>query len=223
LNQYTQADQDRTGISEEEAVAALNEALEVVQAIFHGHDSGDGITGGPNERLRALGNAIDWVSKWTEKNLRAATEEKDRKVALRRFDDNVLTLRQAFALSSASDRARDVRNEVEFFEAVRAQIAKRSALGTSRKSERDRELAIDQWIDKAVANVEIVDVLQAAGLKSPDISVLSPEFLEELQGMEQKNLALEALKRLLNGEIKSRSRSNVTEARQFSERRSDTR
>jgi type I restriction enzyme R subunit len=81
-----------------------------------------------------------------------------------------------------------------------------------------REMAIRQIVDRAVLSTEIVDILQAAGITAPDISILSDEFLAEMQQMEKKNLALEALKKLLNDEIRSRSRSNVTETRRFSER-----
>lgn len=218
LSQYTASDKDKTGIDEEEAVAALNEALGVVRTIFHGHNYSAGVTGTPQERLVALGNAIDWVSKWTEGQVREASDDATKAAANRRFMDRVLVLCKAFSLASASDTARAVRDEVGFFEAVRAQFAKTTATGGGKGDTAAREFAIGQLIDGAVANIEIIDVLKAAGMTSPDISVLSPEFLEDIQRLEQKNLALEALKRLLNGEIKSRAKSNVTEAKQFSER-----
>ena len=218
LSQYTDSDRSKTGIDEEDAVAALNEALGIVRTIFHGHDYSAGVTGTPQERLVALGNAIDWVSKWTETQVRDASGDTEKTAAKRRFLDCVLTLRKAFSLSSASDTARAVRDEVGFFEAVRAQLAKTTATSGNSGNAQAREFAIGQLIDGAVANIEIIDVLKAAGMTSPDISVLSPEFLDEIQRLDQKNLALEALKRLLNGEIKSRAKGNVTEAKQFSER-----
>ncbi len=92
------------------------------------------------------------------------------------------------------------------------------AADTSGRSAADRDLAIRQIVNGAVASTEIVDILSAAGLSSPDISILSDEFLAEIAQMEKKNLALEALKKLLNDEIKSRSRSNVIETRKFSDR-----
>ena len=125
-------------------------------------------------------------------------------------------LSKAFALSSASDTARDVRDEVGFFQTVRAAMVKAS--DTSGRSAADRDLAIRQIVNGAVASTEIVDILSAAGLSSPDISILSDEFLAEIGQMEKKNLALEALKKLLNDEIRTRSRSNVIETRKFSER-----
>ena len=96
-----------------------------------------------------------------------------------------------------------IRDEVGFFQAIRAALVK--SVGTKKKTE-DIDLAVQQIISRAVISTEIIDILQAAGMQSQDISILSDEFLAELQGMEQKNLALEALKKLINGEIKSKLR-----------------
>jgi type I restriction enzyme R subunit len=90
-----------------------------------------------------------------------------------------------------------------------------------RPSDRAKSFAVEQLLNEAVANAEIVDILKAAGMQSPDLSILSDEFLTEIQHMEKKNLALEALKKLLNGEIRSRSRSNVVETKSFSRRLED--
>jgi len=95
------------------------------------------------------------------------------------------------------------------------------AADTTGRSAADRDLAIRQIVNAAVASTEIVDILSAAGLSAPDISILSDEFLAEVGQMEKKNLALEALRKLLNDEIRSRSRSNVVETRKFSERLED--
>jgi type I restriction enzyme R subunit len=109
-----------------------------------------------------------------------------------------------------------VRDEVGFFQTVRAAMAKASDANTQTSA--TREMAIRQLVDRAVTSAGIVDILQAAGITAPDISILSDEFLAEMQQMEKKNLALEALKCLLNDQIRSRSQSNVTETRRFSER-----
>lgn len=144
------------------------------------------------------------------------TDREAKKAAQRRYPDAVLALSKAFALCSASDTAREVRDEVGFFQTVRVAMVKAS--DTSGRSVADRDLAIRQIVNGAVASTEMVDILSAAGLSSPDISILSDEFLAELSLMEKKNLALEALKKLLKDEIRSRSRSNVIETRKFSER-----
>lgn len=216
LKDYSPSDQSKTGIDEDEAVAAMLEAFERVKEIFHTHDYSAGLEGAPRERLNALAGAIDWVLSWQETQASKATGDEDRKQAHRAFQDLVLNLTKAYALASASDAASKIRDEVGFFQAVRAAIAKSTATGAI--SQENRAFAVQQLIDRAVASTEIIDVLRAAGMESPDISILSDEFLAELQGMERKNLALEALRKLLNGEIQSRSQTNVIESRAFSKR-----
>ncbi|MGB0843857.1 MAG: type I restriction endonuclease subunit R [Alphaproteobacteria bacterium] len=215
LQQYTQSDAEKTGIDEEQAVAMMQRELEVVRDIFHGHDYSQGIDGEPQERLAALASSIDWVGQWTHGKVAGAENDEDRKAARRLFNDYVLSLSKAYSLASASDEGKAVRDEIGYFQACRAVQAKTTAAGSI--STRDRMLAINQLIDQAVAGSEIVDILTAAGMKSPDISILSEDFLDELAGFDKRNLALEALEKLLNGEIKSHARTNVVEARKFSQ------
>ena len=144
------------------------------------------------------------------------TTEEGRKRAHRRFNDAVLALSRAFALAAASDEARGIRDEVGFFQTVRAALTK-SAPGSG-KSSAERDLAVQLIVSRAVVSTEIVDILGAAGLQTPDISILSDEFVAEIRGMEKKNLALEALRKLLNGELRSRNRVNVVQTRAFSQR-----
>ncbi|MFA7587700.1 MAG: type I restriction enzyme endonuclease domain-containing protein, partial [Novosphingobium sp.] len=219
LSDYTDSDQEKTGIDEAEAVAVLLERYEIVSGIFHGFDYMPGIHGAPMERLTCLAGAIDWVLKWAEVEAGKAQSPEDKKKAHRRYLDLVLELTKAYALASASDEAREIRDAIGFFQAVRAAIAKKTATG--KLSQADKTLAVQQLIDRAVASAEIVDILKVAGIDSPDISILSEEFLLEIQGMEKKNLALEALKKLLAGEITSRMRTNVVESRAFSRRLED--
>jgi type I restriction enzyme R subunit len=216
LGQYSASDQEQAGIDEAEAIAALLEQLDVVRAMFHGFDYSKGLTGAPHERLVALAEALDWILAKQHEAAKRETSKEAMKAAHRRYQDAVLGLSKAFALCSASDTARDVRDEVGFLQTVRAAMVK--AADTSGRSAADRDLAIRQIVNGAVASTEIVDILSAAGLSSPDISILSEEFLAEVGQMEKKNLALEALKKLLNDEIRSRSRSNIIETRNFSER-----
>ncbi|KQU95249.1 type I restriction endonuclease subunit R [Devosia sp. Root105] len=216
LGQYTQSDRDKTGIDEEAAIALLQECFEVVAGIFHGYDLRPGIEGAPAQRLTCLAGAVDWVLRWAEEMAGKVTSAEEKKRAHRKFLDMVLELSKAYALASASDYAREIRDEVGFFQAVRAALAK--STGTGKISQADRAFAVRQLIDRAVSSAEIVDVLKAAGLQTPDISILSDEFLVEIEGMQYKNLALEALRKLLNGEIASRSSSNVVESKLFSKR-----
>lgn len=219
LKEYSPSDQNKTGIDEEQAVAAMMEAFERVKAVFHGHDYSAGLLGTPQQRLGALARAIDWVLKWQELEAGKATRDEARRQAHRAFQDLVLNLTKANALVSASDPAARVRDEIGFFQAVRAAIAKSTATGALSRA--DRTLAVQQLIDRAVASTEIVDILRAAGMESPDISILSDEFLAEIQRTERKNLALEVLRKLLNGEIQSRSETNIVESRAFSKRLED--
>ena len=216
LGQYSGADQRQTGVDEAEAIAALLERYEVVAAMYHGFDYQRGTAGTPHQRLTALAQAIEWIlARQHEAAAREATEEGKRREN-RRYQDAVLGLSKAFALAAASDAAREIRDAVGFFQAVRAALAKSSGGGGSGSA--DRAFAIQQILDRAVISTEIVDILAAAGIKTPDISILSDEFLAEVQQLEKKNLALEALRKLLNDEIHSRNRTNVVETRRFSER-----
>lgn len=216
LSQYSDSDRDRTGIDEEQAVALLAEKLDVVRHMFAGHDYSSGLNGTAQQRLAALGGAIDWIVEQQSKAARQKTIEADKKKELSRFQDATLGLSRAFALASSSDLAREVKDEVGFLQAVRAAMTKTSVKG--KLSSRAKQFAIEQLVNKAVADAEIVDILKAAGIKTPDISILSDEFLLEIQSMGHKNLALEALKKLLNGEIKSKAKTNIVESRAFSER-----
>lgn len=216
LGQYTDSDRDKTGIDEAAAVAAMMERYEAIRDLFHGFDYRPGIKGQPRERLICLGGAIDWVLKWQEGQAAKQKDAEDKKRAHRRYLDMVLELSKAYALASASDEARTIRDEVGFFQAIRAALAKTTATG--KISEKDRSFAVQQLVDRAVASSEIIDILKVAGIQSPDISILSDEFLMEVEKMEKKNLALEALKKLLNGEIVSRSKTNLVESRAFSNR-----
>ena len=216
LGQYSGDDQQHAGIDEKEAVAVMFEKYEIVSGMFHGFDYRAGVTGSSQKRLVALAGAIEWILDMQQREAARESTEDGKKRAHRRFNDAVLALSKAFALAAASDRAREIRDEVGFFQTVRAALAK-SAPGPG-KSSAQRDLAVQQIISRAVVSTDIVDILKAAGLETPDISILSDEFLAEVQGMKKKNLALEALRKLINGEIRSQSRVNVVQTRAFSDR-----
>lgn len=216
LGQYSQSDRKQAGIDMAEAVAVMLEKYEIVRDMLHGFDYRAGLTGSPQERLGVLAGAIEWVLQMQQLEAAKETTEEDKKRAHRRFNDAVLALSKAFALAAASDEARATRDEVGFFQTIRAALAK-SVPGAG-KTSAERDFAVQQIVSRAVVSTEIVDILAAAGVDAPDISILSDEFLAEVQGMEKKNLAMEALRKLLNGEIRSRSRVNVVQTRAFSER-----
>ncbi len=219
LAQYSKPDQDKTGIDEAEAVAVMLEKYEIVRDMFHGFDYRSALDGTPGERLTMMAGAIEWILDKQQQWAAAEQTPESKKQAQRRFADGVLALSKAFALASSSDEARTIREEVGFFQAIRAALSKTaSGSGGTRQ---DRELAIQQIVSRAVVSTEIVDILAAAGIQTPDISILSDEFLLEVQQMEKKNLGLEALRKLLNDDIRSRTRTNVVESRAFTERLED--
>lgn len=216
LQNYTATDREQTGIDEEEVIAALQELVERCRVFFSGFEYQAGMDGHPQERLQALAGAIEWALKKQKARADEASDEKTKKAELNFYADLVANLSKAFALASASDYAQSVKEEVGFFQAVRAALSKSSPKTGIGK--REKEFAVGQLISEAIADASIIDVLAAAGLKTPEISVLSEEFLAEIQSLEQKNLAMEALKKLLGGEIKARQQRNVVEAKAFSER-----
>jgi len=191
----------KTAIDQQEAIAAMLEKYEVCCALFHGFDWSRWLTGAPAERLGLLPPA--------QEHILAQEEGKDRLLRM------VQELSQAFALAVPHEEALRIRDDVAFFQAVRASLAKR-APGEA-KTEEDLDFAVRQIVSRAVASEGVVDIFAAAGLAKPDISILSEEFLAEVKGLPQRNLAVELLRKLLSGEIRTRRRKNVVQAKSFAE------
>ena len=195
---------------ERELIAALLEKLEVCRNLFHGFDYRAFLTGSASERLAVIPNAQEWVL------VRDVREPGFRK----RFEDQATLLLQAFALAGATAEATAVKAEVAFFNAVKAALAKlpgRSPAGRG-DGHGDIDHAVRQLIDDAIAPGGVVDIFAAAGLRKPNISILSEGFLDEVRALPQKNLAVEMLRKLLADEIGGRGKTNVVESRRFSER-----
>ncbi len=224
LGQYSGDDREQTGIDEAEAVRVLLEKYEIVRAMFR-PDMKAGFDYRPalepqatsQSRLAIMAGAMDWVLTFQQEDSAREASDEGKKRAHRRYADGVVALSKAFALAAASDEARSIREDVGFFQAVRAALVK-TVPGDGKKTGADRELAIQQIVSRAVVSTEIVDIMQAAGLESPDISILSDEFLSEVREMPAKNLAIEALKKLINGDVRAQSQRNVTQSRAFTER-----
>jgi type I restriction enzyme R subunit len=195
------------------------ERYESVRDMYHGFDYLTALRGTPQERMNMMASAIEWILDLQHKESIKQKTDEDKKRAHRRYQDNVLALSKAYSMAAASDEARKVREEVGFFQAICAALIKSST--GSGAQQQDKEFAVQQLVSRAVVSTEIIDILAASGMKTPDISILSDEFLAEIKGMEKKNLALEALKKLLTDDIRSRSRSNVTQTKAFSERLQD--
>jgi len=179
----------------------MQEKYEICCDLFHGFDYASWIDGTPGQRLSLLPAA--------QEHILAQEDGKDR--CLRA----VRELSQAFALAVPHDEALRIRDDVAFFQAVRSVLAKRADSETRTKEDLDG--AIRQIVSKVVASEGILDIFTAAGLKKPDISILSEEFLAEVRGMSRRNLAVELLQKLLNGELAQRRRKNVVQARSFAE------
>lgn len=194
---------------QEEAVAKMEELYEIVVDLFHGFDYKRFFDLQPREKLTFLLDATDFIL-----GLDKGQE---------RFSTNVSNLSKAFAISVPHPKAIAIRDDLSFFQAIKARITK---LRESKKKRTDEEVetAIRQIISDALISTEVIDIFQAAGLQNPEISglnILSDEFMAELKNMPRKNLALELLRRLLNDEIKQRSSRNIVQSKKFSEMLAD--
>jgi len=178
------------------------EKLEVVSQLFHGFAYEDYFDAGTSRKLSLILAA--------EEHILGIEDGK------KRYINEVTALSKAFAIAIPHDQAMDAKDEISFFQAVKARLAKFEGTETGRTNE-EIETTIRQVIDKALVSEKVIDVFDAAGIKRPDISILSEEFLLELKGMEHKNVALEVLKKLLNDEIKSRAKKNLVKSRSLME------
>lgn len=203
LATYTQSGGKGTPtLDQNEAVAKMLEKFEIIEQMFAGF------------------NYKKYFSADTRSKLTIILEAQDHILGLvdgkNRYTKQVVLLSQAFALSVPNLKAMEIKDEIGFFQAVKARLTKYEPTGTG-KSDAEIETAIRQIVDKAVVSEGVVDVFDAAGIKKPDISILSDEFLDEVKHMERKNVALELLKKLLNDEIRLRTRKNVIQSKKFSE------
>ena len=191
----------KTALDQSEAVAVMLEKYEVCLGLFHGFDRSKWTSGTPAERLGLLPAA--------QEHILAQDNGKQRCVRA------VRELSQAFALAVPHEEALRIRDDVAFFQAVQSVLAKRTLPDVRRQEELDH--AVRQIVSRAVASEGVIDIFAAAGLKKPDLSILSDEFLAEVRGMPRPNLAVELLQKLLKGELATRRRKNVVQARSFAE------
>ncbi len=204
LSHYTEGDRNITGIDIAEAVALLQEKLEVIGDMFHGFDLSTIGQGPPTAQISLVTGAMDHI-----------VAQDDGKA---RYLELVTEMKHALALVGDHDVVRNNLNRIAFFQAVGASIRKQLETdGTGGTTPEDRDTAMQQIISKAVVAEGIVDIFAEAGLKKPDVSILSDEFLEEMRGIEHRNLAVELLNKLLNDEIKVRRRKHLVQARSFAE------
>ena len=189
-------------IDQEQALAVFLEKYEIVRDMLHSFDYRSVVSGPASGRIVGLTRAMEYV---------LALED-----GKKRYLPAVSTLTKAFALAVPNPKALALRDEVGFFQELRAALVKTTG-DEHGKSPDEMESAIRQLVSRAVASTEVIDIFAAAGMEKPDISIMSDEFLEEVQALPQRNLALELLKKLINDEIRSRSKKNVVQARSFAE------
>jgi len=189
-------------VAQEQAVHLLLEKLEVVSQMFHGFPYEDFFAADTGRKLSLILQA--------ENHILGLNDGK------KRYIDEVAALSRAFSIAVPHDQAMDVKDEVAFFQAVKARLVKFDATGSGRSDE-EIETAIKQVIDQALVTEKVIDVFDAAGIRKPDISILSEDFLLEVKNMEHKNVALEVLHKLLNDEIRSRMKTNLVQSKTLME------
>jgi type I restriction enzyme, R subunit len=188
--------------TQEQAVQLMLEKIEIVSQMFHGFSYESYFDADTGKKLSLILAAEEHI----------LSQENGKK----RYIDEVSGLSQAFSIAIPHDQAMDAKDEVAFFQAVKSRLVKFDSTGTG-KTDEEIETAIRQVIDKALVTEQVIDIFDAAGIKKPDISVLSEDFLLEVKNMEHKNIALEVLKKLLNDEIKSRTKKNLIQSRSLME------
>jgi type I restriction enzyme R subunit len=201
LANYTESGgKGKPTLDQDDAVFAMLEKYEVCRGLFHGFDYARVLLGSPAQKLAGVAAAMEYILGLDD--------------GKKRLLDAVGLLSKAFALAVPHPQALAVRDEVAFFQAVRVGVLKTTV--TPGKAQEDLDLAVRQIVSKAVAAAGVVDIFAAAGLKKPDVSILSDEFLEEVRRLPYRNVAVELLQKLLNDELRVRSRRNVVQSKMFS-------
>ncbi|MBZ0300539.1 MAG: DUF3387 domain-containing protein, partial [Anaerolineae bacterium] len=185
----------------DQVIGVMLDQYSIVQGMFHHLDYSSFFTGEPSQRLAVIRRAMEHI-----------LDQRDGK---RRYLDAVSKLSKSFALAVPADETLDIRDEVAFFQAVRSAITKISTSGG--QPQEDLDSAVKQLVSEAIVSDEVIDIFSVAGLKKPDISILSDEFLEDVRHLPQKNVALELLRKLLEDEIRARSGKNAIQARSFAD------
>jgi len=199
LKEYTASNgRGKPTVDAAEAWSVLEEKLDILRALLHGFDYSDFATGGHKLLAGAANHVLG---------------QQDGK---KRFADTALQMSKAFSLCCTLDEAKAVREEVAFLQAVKVLLTKRD-ISDKKRSDEEKELAIRQIIGQAVVSDEVVDIFDAVGLDKPNIGLLDDDFLAEVRNLPEKNLAVELLERLLEGEIRSKFASNVIQQKKFSD------
>lgn len=204
LQQYTENDRKTAGIDTDQAVDYMVERIQLIRELLYGHNYTKFASEKASERMQAIVETIDYV-------LGLGTEGK------RNFLNWTVELAYSYALCATTEAAEQLNVEISFYKAVKSGIVKLITPENKRKTTSELDAQLNQLLSKSVISEEVVDILEAVGLQKPNIAILSNEFLEHVKGLKQKNLAVELLRRLLQGKVKAVSRTSVVQSRKFSE------
>ena len=204
LAQYTESDKKTTGIDTELASQVLLEKYDLIKELLHDHDYSKFFTTKQSEKMQAIVETMDYIIELRE----------DRKNDYIRL---VTEMARAYSLCATTDVAERLNVEIGFHKAVKASLVKMITDDNKKKTTSQLDSELNQLISKSISSNEVIDILSSVGLSRPNIAILSDEFLEEVKGMKQKNLAVELLNRLLKGTIRTFSRRNLVQSKKFSE------
>jgi type I restriction enzyme, R subunit len=205
LKEYTDSDKQNTGIDTSAAIAVMHEKLEILRGMFHRLDYSAYMGTSQVKRIRAITEGMDFVLSKNEK------EQKD-------FKQFATELGKAHGLCAASEEGKAIALEVSYFKSVKASLVKLETRGKRPLSRAEIEQRVNQMLERSIISEEVIDVFEAMGLKRPDVSILDEEFLEEVKLLKTKNLALEMLKKLLEGSIKVMEKTNLVKSELFSDK-----
>ena len=207
LKEYTESDQAQTAIDTDKAVELMLLKYDVIQDMLYNLDYSKFNSDKKSERYYTISNTMDYV-------IGLGEDERQR------FIKTVTELGKAFALCATEPTAQELNDEIAFFKAVKAGLVKLlqpSKEGKTRKTPAEVEAEINQLVSQSVVTEDVIDVYQTLGLEQPDLSILSDDFLKDVEGLKQKNVAVELLNRLLKGQVKSLMKTNATVSKRFSE------
>ncbi|PGP49034.1 DEAD/DEAH box helicase [Bacillus thuringiensis] len=205
LKQYTDSDKENTGIDTDAAVAVMQEKLEVLRGMFHEFDYSAYMGTSQAARIRAITGGMNFV---------LGLEEKQQK----EFKQFAIEVAKAHSLCAATDEGKAAALEVSYFKAVKASLAKLDTKNPQKKTKKEIEARVNQMLERSIISEDVIDVFDSLGMKRPEIAILSEEFLEEVRQLKHKNLAVEMLKKLLEGNLKAMEKRNLVKSEKFSEK-----
>ncbi|SCG82556.1 type I restriction enzyme, R subunit [Proteiniborus sp. DW1] len=205
LKEYTDVDKKNTAIDTSVAVSIMLEKLEILQGMMHGFDYSNYMSTSQVERIRAITGGMDFILGKSEK------EQKE-------FKQISVELAKAHSLCAATEEGKAKALEVGYFKAVKASLVKLREKEPVKYSKKEIEARLNQMLERSIISEDVIDVFDVMGLQRPDVSILSEDFLNEVREMKHKNLAVEMLKKLLEGNIKAMEKRNLVKSERFSEK-----